>query len=141
MSDLGVFWLAMLSVAAHSLWFIWLTQEIARPFRDRLSRCGRWMKYLANCPICVSVWAGAAALGLWLAGTPGRAILLVLAVSNFVMTWNSLRSIADAQVESYNIGLRARSLASREKALTEDKREFVERIEPTRVGRDGSRNG
>lgn len=73
------FELLLVGMAAHRLWAIWLTQEIALPVRAALMRRGGWIGYLASCPFCTSVWAGAAALALWAAVPYGRLVVLALA--------------------------------------------------------------
>lgn len=73
--------------------------EIARPFRDRLTllahtegnkshKLWEWLRYLVHCPWCTSVWASAASFAyastgspsfVWVAGAAGASWLVGLA--------------------------------------------------------------
>lgn len=73
----------LLSFAAHRLWALWFGAEIVRPLRERMMQRGGRLAYLAGCQFCVSVWAGAAAVGIY-ALPYGEWGVLALAAGNLV---------------------------------------------------------
>lgn len=69
---------AILGIAAHRLWVLYLTQPA---FEVPRRLAGRIHPKLGDCGVCVSVWTAAAVLGLWY--VPGGAyVLYALAVSD-----------------------------------------------------------
>jgi hypothetical protein len=69
--------LALATMRLSSLWF----EEIARPVHEWANRMGGKIAFGANCPLCVSVWAAALSVALWI--IPGGIfVLYVLAVSS-----------------------------------------------------------
>lgn len=75
--------IAILALATWRLQSIWLTERIAQPVRSWLSARGGWLAYLAQCPLCISVWVGMATASLWLtAGLTGRLLVVAFAASS-----------------------------------------------------------
>jgi hypothetical protein len=74
------------ALATHRLTALWISDKLFEPIRSKVANVGGLIGYLANCPLCISVWAGLIAVLAWLyLGTPGRIGVWSLAASMFVM--------------------------------------------------------
>ena len=73
--------LALASARLTSLWF----EEIFRPARTGLMKLGKKVAYGVMCKLCVSVWASGAVAGLWLTGLIGQFVIMMLALSGFII--------------------------------------------------------
>lgn len=87
--------LVILGLAAHRLWLLWLTQEIFRPVRERLSKIHPKVAYLLNCGICTSVWVGAGVGGTWSLDWPLRGLVWILALSEMIAIMESVMRMVD----------------------------------------------
>lgn len=88
--------LLILTLASHRLWFLWLTQEIFRPIRERLQERGGWIGYLAGCQVCTSVWISAFIVSIsTFGGIVGSLLIWILAISNTVSILNTLNQILE----------------------------------------------
>lgn len=72
----------ILLCAVYRLVLLLLRDRIAAPVRSLAQRGPDWLQYLLRCPHCLSVWAAGTAVALqWFGGTPGRFLVMTLAVS------------------------------------------------------------
>ena len=80
----------ILGVACHRLTGMWF-EEIAAPARRWLMRRQNRLAYLSQCPVCLSVWAGGAVLGVW--HTPLWPLVAVIALSGAAIVLGQIVSI------------------------------------------------
>lgn len=90
-----------LTLATQRLTQLITEDEITRGIREKV---GAWSNeapeyslrerigYAVDCPACVSVWAGAAVLGLTYAGAPGRLVVKILAASGAALLADAVRN-------------------------------------------------
>lgn len=89
--------LAIIVLATGRLQAMWFEEIFRLPRNWMLRRPNQWVKYLAQCPLCISVWAAA---GLTLASLHpvGRFGVTVLAVSGAVVLVNQLMNRPQASM-------------------------------------------
>jgi hypothetical protein len=94
----GVFDFALIGLAAHRLWAIWLFSELVAPLRNKLVAKGGKIGYLASCQFCISVWAGLLATGLFMLGEIGYTLSAALAAGVAVFGYQNIMGYLDALI-------------------------------------------
>lgn len=71
--------LVILGLAVHQVLTLWFNGSIFLPIRRLLMRIHPLVAEGINCPICMSVWAGAFSLVLWFLVPHGQYLIYLLA--------------------------------------------------------------
>lgn len=80
---MGFFEFFVMVLGTQRLTGIWF-EEIARPLRERVQRAtSPKLRYLAGCPLCISVWAAFGVAALW-QHSYGRFVVTALALASGV---------------------------------------------------------